>query len=209
MGERVLITGCPRSGTGYTSEVLRQTGLPLGHEVELGRGQVSWKEAPNAKQYGIVFHQVRDPIKVISSLTMPAMWVDTALPALKGLFDVEKPFRPYRFGDKVTVHRRAERVRNRLHNAMLFYYHWNRLVEGAAKYRFRVEDFDVAVFSVLEIAGVKCEPDRVNGILKATKRDSNGRPHDQFTWKDMAEVSPKVVLKVKEMAEAYGYSTGE
>ena len=75
---RLLITGCGRSGTRYTSFALQRLGLDVPHE-RLGRdGISSWTMAittekrpfgPPSSQVSFeqVFHQVRDPIAAIAS----------------------------------------------------------------------------------------------------------------------------------------------
>lgn len=63
MGQIILFTGSPRSGTTYLSRILN-----LPHEVDSITSQVSWRELPRANLYTSVVHLVRDPLKTISSL---------------------------------------------------------------------------------------------------------------------------------------------
>ncbi len=64
----LLITGAPRSGTKYATEVLREQGVDACHE-ERGTVTVSWMEAFNASAWGgPVIHLVRNPIHVIASM---------------------------------------------------------------------------------------------------------------------------------------------
>jgi hypothetical protein len=75
----LLVTGCGRSGTKYTSFVLRRLSLDVPHE-RLGRDGVSaWTLGgpPVGRPYGPsgvlrfehVFHQVRHPLHTIASAT--------------------------------------------------------------------------------------------------------------------------------------------
>lgn len=90
MRKRILVIGCPRSGTRYTAEVLRQMGVKVEHE-RMGRdGTVSsWFTVddyyyPRAHggrradfEFDCVVHQVRHPLDVIGSLETamnPAWW---------------------------------------------------------------------------------------------------------------------------------------
>ncbi len=72
-----LITGCPRSGTGYALEVLRSVGYRMGEEDYKDKkrldGVVSWKHiALMLEKFDSIFHQVREPLWVISSMTTMA-----------------------------------------------------------------------------------------------------------------------------------------
>lgn len=77
---RLLVTGCPKSGTQYMAELLCRLGLEATHEkvFALHRPEdwgtkdvsVSWEAAANlekAMMDGVtaLWHQVRDPLKVI------------------------------------------------------------------------------------------------------------------------------------------------
>lgn len=76
----LLVTGCAASGTTYISKLLRESGLEIGHENFLKDGISSWYmavDSENKPPYGPsskglyfkhVFHQVRNPLDVISSL---------------------------------------------------------------------------------------------------------------------------------------------
>lgn len=74
---RFVIVGTGRSGTRYISEVLTASGIRCGHEQWWGLGgrsmrldgDASWLATFQLDGYhGRVFHQVRDPMKVIRSL---------------------------------------------------------------------------------------------------------------------------------------------
>lgn len=81
------MTGCPRSGTGYTSKLFTELGLPCGHEdifnidglsktnqIVWPRwfvGESSWLAAPFLGMLPrdlVVFHQVREPVAFTRSL---------------------------------------------------------------------------------------------------------------------------------------------
>jgi len=86
MPRRILVTGCPRSGTGYVAALLRRLGLSCGHadhlnpeRLELGvppwpaelAGEASWYAAPygeNLPAGTVVVHVVRAPAAALSSL---------------------------------------------------------------------------------------------------------------------------------------------
>lgn len=78
-----VVTGCARSGTGYTAALLTRLGLPCTHEAVFNpytvtppeipdnQGEASWLAVPFLRELPegtTVLHQVREPIAVISSL---------------------------------------------------------------------------------------------------------------------------------------------
>ena len=93
-----LVTGCGRSGTKYTSTVLRVCGLDMPHEAIGKDGSVSsiWAIDLKAEQYykphscgsrsmfHTVLNQVREPLDTIASITTGSLeavkWVDKYTP---------------------------------------------------------------------------------------------------------------------------------
>jgi hypothetical protein len=78
-----VVTGCPRSGTHYLSEVLTRVGLLCRHEAVFGpqarsfvgfggaHGDSSWLAVPFLDQLpprAVVLHQTRHPLEVVQSL---------------------------------------------------------------------------------------------------------------------------------------------
>jgi hypothetical protein len=86
MARRILITGCPRSGTGYMAALLTRLGATCGHaahlnpaSLELGvppwpeglAAEASWYAAPYGESLPagtVVVHVVRSPAAALSSL---------------------------------------------------------------------------------------------------------------------------------------------
>ncbi|MHA2063974.1 MAG: hypothetical protein ACXABY_06270 [Candidatus Thorarchaeota archaeon] len=69
---RILILGHPRSGTLYTTVVLRTLGLQVEHERQGKEGSVTgqfWYGDWKLENYDIILHQIRNPLKVIASCT--------------------------------------------------------------------------------------------------------------------------------------------
>ena len=67
---KLLILATPRSGTRYIVNVLAQAGVRIGHEVMGPSGTVDWKQLWRVAQwdYDRIWHQVRHPLQVISSM---------------------------------------------------------------------------------------------------------------------------------------------
>ncbi|MEL7422698.1 MAG: hypothetical protein AAFN81_06895, partial [Bacteroidota bacterium] len=79
--EKIMIIGCGRSGTTYTSKLFKSFGYEVGHERLGKNGISSWMLVSDQTQVPIgpsfkdlrslelpIVHQVRHPIKAISSL---------------------------------------------------------------------------------------------------------------------------------------------
>ena len=67
--KKIIIIGCGRSGTGYIHKFFQRAGLDFGHEVEMQNGQSNhYKTFDDLSEYDVILHQIREPLKVISSL---------------------------------------------------------------------------------------------------------------------------------------------
>src|SRR5262245_26173589 len=138
----VLFTGCPRSGMAYISTVFQKCGLDVRHETPGGTGIASWlltvpldnvpargkfytHYVPGLNQYRFqhIFHQVRDPLKTISSIAQDfrGSW--------QFISDLIPEIDPYH---------------HPLYNSVKFWYYWNLKAEKLAEYTYRVEDIDHA-----------------------------------------------------------------
>jgi hypothetical protein len=213
--KRFLVTGCGRSGTGYTAKLLADLGLPCGHEavfrppnVERARfdwpanlpGESSWLGAPflgSLPKGTVVLHQVREPVSVIRS------------------------FLRIRFFDEPSAYLRFAVARapelasgDRVERCMRYWLAWNRLAERAADlqglqyYRFRLEDIDATLIErILAMVRFPCEPERVQRAVAAHPRDYNSRG-DKETDADVTwDTLPRGALRdaLGELAGRYGY----
>lgn len=137
--EYIVITGCPRSGTKFTAKYLSQLSLDIGHESFGKDGISSWCLASNDnnKIYGPsyedlireypdckIYHQTRDPLLVISSLT-------TILDKSWNFFS-----NYIEFGNDSI-----------LKKSMKVWYYWNKMAEYLTKNRYKVEEID-SIFKV-------------------------------------------------------------
>ena len=187
-----LITGCGRSGTKYTSAVLKACGL----DVELERcgndGAVSgfWAidapEYPHFHQLGkrpvfdVILHQVRHPLNAISSMI-------TALP------------KSWNWVCKFTD---LERVKNKVEQAANYWLYWNKLCEHIADYTYSVESIETHWGTISGLLGIDCAfPDGIPTNI-------NSRPHNNLTWDDI-RVSTQNWERIMELAIKYGYEIPE
>lgn len=198
----ILITGCMRSGTTYSAKLLTLAGMKIGHECMDKDGCVSWCMAvdsdcapwgPGAKEYRFkyVFHQVRNPLKVISSL------YSTSLAS----------------GRKISwtfVCRHIPEIRmedTEIAKAAKYWYYWNLQAEKKAGYRFRIEDFDTAIDKIENKIGIKLDKLALSNLSRKT--NNWGPIVNSITWEDIKnELSEKEYTGIQEMALRYGYLVG-
>lgn len=69
---KINIAACPRSGTTYIAEVLREMGYYIGHEQQGGDGTVGYHLAVIKPENAL--HQVRHPLKQIASMLAHRNW---------------------------------------------------------------------------------------------------------------------------------------
>jgi hypothetical protein len=220
----LLVTGCGRSGTKYTSFVLRRLSLDVPHE-RLGRDGVSaWTLGgpPAGRPYGPsgvlrfehVFHQVRHPLHTIASATS---------------FGAES----WGYICAYTSCTPDEPV---LVRAARYWLDWNERVERIASWRYRIE-------ALPEIFPEFCQRLRQNAdpsVLKRVPTDVNTRrrgralhlaeellerlrldmapsvrasltrtrPEERvppIRWADIEHADPKLAARLYEKAHEYGY----
>lgn len=120
----MLITGCGRSGTTFSSELFRQLGILIGDEKICRDGISSWKEAikPNWKlqlQYNYIFHQVRNPVDCINSFQTisPISW------------DFIRKYIPMERSDSdIIIYAK-------------YWYYWNKTIEKKQKFNIKLNPF--------------------------------------------------------------------
>jgi hypothetical protein len=173
------IVGCARSGTVYMTNVLRELGYKIGHEVMGEDGSVGYHLAvlkPNN-----CLHQVRHPIKQINSMFAHKAW---------GWCDrlIEVPD----YG---------------LLGCMQYWLMWNAMCEDFCVWRYQIEQLpEVWDEFLVRIGHNKCElPDLpTNTNTHRRKEDYVG-----FSWEDLIEKDKDLTVKIMKMAKRYGYDVPE
>lgn len=193
----LLITGCARSGTTYISDVLKLGGLDIQHEnvgkdgtsswfMCIEADHVPWKHRPSAAGFNFdhIFHQVRHPLKVISSVlgTEHRKAIKYFSENIPEIYDKDTP----------------------LIKCAKYWYYWNLYAEQKAEWRYQVEQID----SCLEEMGQRLGITLDKAILQQVPRDSNHRKMTtNLTWAQLKEEIPaNLFIKIQEMALRYGYS---
>lgn len=181
----VIITGCGRSGTRYTSKLLQMCGLRIGHELWGGDGLCSWYIGSKLDRFKdcTIIHQVRNPVDTISSLMTfkPQSWkyiswfTKTPLKA-----DYE-------------------------YKAMRYYLEWNRMVQKHAHHRFRVEDIDAQFPRLCKWCGIEPNWDALRSLRRDVNTRKESRRYHTIGWDYMYSRRPALADKIRKLARSYGY----
>jgi hypothetical protein len=206
----LLITGCGRSGTTYIVKLLEKNGIILGHERIKKDGTGSWYAAVNGVinpflrpgekkgdfsgpfecqyhkcHFQHIFHQVRDPLSVISS------WYYNRMKAWEFIY-ANVP--------------QIKRHEPHLAKCAKYWYYWNLKAEKIAEWRYRIEDIN----KIFEEMAQRLKRPLDRSTLKLIEKDSNARNKDfnSITWKDLRQVlSRRDFINLQRLARKYGYAT--
>lgn len=191
--KKILITCHPRSGSKYTHHLLQYLGYDSLFEKRNPRGfTVSWKhitsgnfESPCAEKeiickFDKIIHQVRHPLKVISSSV--TLWTMSMNYIAKFI----------NLPDKII------NQNNTILNCMCSWVGWNKLIEEKASWRYKIEDLNY-------IGKIWCNNLEIPDTYIPALPPKNCRKHKQLTWKDLFEVNVNKAQEVKELAFKYGY----
>lgn len=193
----LLITGCARSGTTYISNLLKASGLDVPHEYDASGtyGICSWLLTPDAQSapwgplrsdyhFQHIFHQVRHPLKVISS-------VYTTEPELSWIFIIEN-VPQIKWEDSHTV------------KTAKYWYYWNRMAEELAEWTYKIEEIEQLWTEFGDRLGVVLDPQIIQSI--PTNTNTRGAHTREFTWDTLREeLDPQLYADIVSLAIRYGY----
>lgn len=192
----LLITGCARSGTTYITEVLKQAGLRVAHEFLDQDGCVSWPMAVNSDyspwgppdngiHFEHIFHQVRHPLLVISSVytTEPKESWDFICKHIPEIHPKDDP----------------------VVKCAKYWYYWNLKAEEKAEWTYQVEEIETVLSHMSKLLKIPLSREILKRIPKTTNH--RGAYVHKFTWADLdAMLPPDLLSKVQTLALKYGYS---
>lgn len=192
----LLVTGTGRSGTHYTSELLKQLGYDVPHESVGKDGAASWKHIVSGTFVYIgknreveidstgftrILHQVRHPLKVIASMQT---FSDSTWQFMSEHIDLD-PKSPV------------------IPRAMNAWIQWNQLVEQKADWRFRIEDLKQNFPEFCEHAGIPvCD----FPTIPHQSRDSRTERYKPLSFSDLEQADITLAQSVENLAQRYDYN---
>lgn len=171
----LLVTGCPRSGTGYAAKLFTHHGVPLGHE-QFGPGGTSDWHLADRPFPGEVLHQVRCPKDVIASLETIG----------------ERSWRYMRARLGMTAAGRGLEERCRL------WLGWTALADEGCDMRYRVEDVSEMWPRIMDYVPT-LEPWKGSRL----STEVNSRRHAPLSWRELSQSEAGRLVIGK--ARVYGY----
>lgn len=199
LSRRLLIIGCARSGTTFTTLFLRNAGLAMGHEQMGLEGCVSmWMvfegpglgRPPHAK-FQHIFHQVRNPLDVITSCYVN--------------YETTNRLMCITLWDYIYKHvPEIQKDDPHLVKCAKYWYYWNLKAEELSEWRFRVEELEYLIADFESRLQVQFLPEVMRGLHHQI---NTGLPEEyKITWYDLkGSLSDDLFLKIQNMAERYGY----
>lgn len=192
----LLVTGCGRSGTRFLSEFLEESGYSIKHEKPGEEGCVSWPMSVNSYSpwgpesedtFEHVFHQVRNPLAVITS------W-------LINLDDLSRD-------EWIFIRQHVPEIDpedSLIVQCAKYWYYWNLLAEEKAEWRYQIENLEEVLPEFMKRSGLVLN----RKILRRVPRNINTWKviQEQITWNDLKSQIPEdLYINIRNMAYRYGY----
>ena len=224
--DQAVVMAAPRSGTRYMAYLLRECGLDASHELTIEHKRayevtVNYKAHMEVardliKPNTILFHQVRDPLKQMSSWWSVLQDEHLRYP--------DKPIKEYCGGNGNVARFCQKYIWDDPTCSMAHWYFWNKEIEHTIQdlpfcIRYNVEDVGVPVIELFfDCLGKKLDIEKCKEALKRQRKDehnleevfkfngvhSRGKRID-LTWADFNE--SELRDNVMSMADTYGYDT--
>jgi hypothetical protein len=193
----LLIVGCARSGTTYMAEVLRAAGWKIQHERVKRDGAVSWElvfddtqhvpwgSARKGRKFAHTFHQVRHPLRTISTV-----------------YHAEEPLQ--RSWDYIQAHiPEISPQDSLLVKSAKYWYYWNLKAEAMSEWTYQLENFGQVREEFERRVGKRVPRVAIESVPRNINASS---PHHQFTWEELQqELDPELYDNIRHLAEHYGY----
>jgi len=192
---RLLIVGCGRSGTRYTTKVLQRAGLDIGHEKPRQHGMVHWKSVVvqgHLDAHDVVWHQVREPLGVISSFHTVGESSWQFICKHEQRIGMDDPL---------------------LLRCMKYWHYWNQRCEEVAAVTFRVENMAAILPNILRRMNIRVDGRVTEDAMRVPDNDhTRKRGHRRsgmyspITWADMESVETALASSIRTQAKMYGYA---
>ena len=176
----VFIAGCPKSATHYIAEVFQRVDQDVRHEAFGERGIAAFHIIPHLsqRQHGLILHQVRDPLKTISSMqTIENSWT------------------------YITYYTGITREGGLLHANMRLWHRLNSEIEKHDHKRYRIEDIDLEWPKICDMCKISVIPipDVPRNLYSKLGKFRN------LSWHELEFRDAELTKYIKDMAVRYGY----
>lgn len=216
--KKLLITGCGRSGTLYSTEIWRALGLDIRHERPItpngvmgADGMSSWfmtvddlqpPSGPSAVGYkfDLVIQQVRHPLKVIASVAQFILRDGLYAP---GFIERNVPEITLSFDQRENFDYREQLILR----AARYWYYWNRLAEKKADIFVQVEHLKSELPGLCDLLGLDYNPVPVKDISSNINARQNFVLDQPWVvdWQEIFYLDPQLYYQIRNLAAGYGY----
>jgi hypothetical protein len=175
------IVACARSATMYMSKLLRELGYDVGHEEWGQDGSVGYHLMVIKPEN--CFHQVRHPLKQISSMLVHQSWG-----FMLDVIDLEDL---------------------KLRGCMDYWLRWNQMCEEFCVWRYQIENLPTIWYEFLSRIGhEKCDmPDIPTNINTSKKEKYLERTrYKELTWDDLFSEDRQLAQDIYNKSLEYGYA---
>lgn len=201
MKVRYIFTGTPRSGTGFTSQLLTSGGLKIGHEMVFGMpsfgfypkgavGDSSWMAVPHLREYPDAkkIHIVRDPLKTISSMFHAGHLSDQSIGS--------NPYCFYKVRHLPEIMQWKD-----LDRYLFFWTVWNNVAEKECEKTFKLENIAKNPSPIFKHLGVDTKGKE---LYKKVYNQYSGVSY--LNMKDLKKCNKSLVNTLVKQAKKYGYN---
>ena len=188
---KIVIIGCARSGMEDATELIKSLGYDFRNEDEQAEnGFSSWFHVVEKKKENeLFFHQVKNPIKVISTLNTisPKSW------------------------EFIKEHIKMDENYSPLQMAMKYWIEWNKKAEKKSLFTFQSEQLPTAIKNMFEVAEFE-EPKMFDINMAFYGRAKNQGVESASEFKeinadDLKNADEKLYKEVIKLSQKYGYGS--
>jgi hypothetical protein len=228
--KKILITGCPRSGTKYISKFLRRCGKDVPHETHVGEdGIASWFLTPtippnsstrqfknfksiksNNKTHSLrkPFHH-NCPIPTAEFKSTFDISIHQIRDPRKCISSMSTLMRPSILWTKGFIdyppQEEMSKSNYRIRQQMYFWYYWNKIGIENSQWHYCIErlgqkDVKERFCSDFEIT----ESEFLNSYSRVSKKTNKRRPHLR-SWEKLRRIDEEMYFKIIEFGEKLGY----
>ena len=243
----LLITGTPRSGTVFVANMMNRLGVKLANDGQVPspekykHGMVSWvhifkepynnlvwikKQSISQSKFKTVWHQVRDPLKSITSIAFSEPLLNKrfsdylerhiTLSTMPMLLAYEKNRRAMQYHNYTPFNSTLDTETNsfiKVYRGIEFYLEWHEFLIAIKVPVFRLEDLmgspDETYSTLVRLLqSIDMKPPNRTEISSVMGNDigTNSRKHrDTLSWSELCYVHTGMTKRLLQMSQGWGY----